>query len=59
MQKKTRTVISKSAKRFNRPMGSKIFIKTEQVVYRTIIGKRNGKPLYASETRHEEIRNTE
>lgn len=52
----TRTVISKSAKRFNRPKGSAMYIKTEQVVYKTIIGKKNDKPVYHSETRHELVK---
>ncbi len=28
---------------------------TQQVVYKTIVGKHKGKPLYASQTRHEAI----
>jgi len=48
----TRTVISKSAKRFNRPKGSVMFIKTEMVVYKTKLPNEN----HTSQTRHELVR---
>lgn len=41
---KTRTVISK---------GKKNGRKTEQVVYKTLVGRSKGRPLYASKTKHE------
>lgn len=48
----TRTVISRTNKKVNRPLGSNIFISTEMVVYRE--KKSNGRST--SRTAHEQIK---
>lgn len=50
--KTTRHVISRSATRRNIPKGSAQFYFTEQVVYKTKVGKQ-----FASKTRHEIAKN--
>jgi len=45
---KTRHVISKSKR-------NRKFITTEEVVYKTYMGKSGGKPYFSSQTRHEKV----
>jgi hypothetical protein len=50
---KQRVVISKSARKKQCPKGSSNLVMMEQVVYKTPLGKVNGKMKYSSQTRHE------
>jgi hypothetical protein len=44
----TKHVISKSQRKRH-------FKDTQQVVYKTVVGKKGGKPLFSSKTRHEPV----
>ena len=44
----TKHVISKSKRRRH-------MIDTQEVVYKTYIGKSKGKPIYSSQTKHEKV----
>lgn len=52
---KQKTIISKSSKRRQVPKGSKNLCHTQQVVYKTEVGKVKGKTKYHSQTVHEVI----
>ncbi len=53
MSDTTRTVISKSTKKRGTPKNSGIYNMTEQVVYKTPVGRKEGKMKYSSVTKHE------